>query len=129
VAGVNLPDGLLYTSDHEWVRIDGDTATIGITDYAQDALGDIVFIALPALGRTVAAGESFAEIESTKSVNDVYSPFPGEVTGINDDLGSAPETVNSDPYGKGWICTVRLADPSVRDGLMSAEEYRAFVGA
>lgn len=128
MSGVNLPEGLLYTADHEWVRIEGDTATVGVTDYAQDALGDIVYIALPAIGRAVAAGESFAEIESTKSVNDVYSPFAGEVTGINEELSSAPEAVNADPYGRGWICTVKLVDPAALGGLMSADEYRAFVG-
>lgn len=128
MSGVNLPESLFYTSDHEWVRIDGDNATVGITDYAQDALGDIVFVALPAIGRTVGPGESFAEIESTKSVNDVYSPFAGEVTQVNDGLGSAPEALNSDPYGEGWICVLRLSDASSREGLMSADEYRAFVG-
>ena len=124
----DVPGDLHYTSDHEWIRFDGDTATLGITDYAQDALGDIVFVALPAVGRRVGPGESFAEIESTKSVNDVYAPVAGEVAEINDDLGGSPEAINADPYGRGWICRLRVDDPSSRDGLMSADEYRAFVG-
>ena len=128
MSDVNLPESLLYTSDHEWVLFDGDTATVGVTDYAQDALGDIVFVALPSVGRRVGPGESFAEIESTKSVNDVYSPVSGEVSAVNDDLGSAPEAINADPYGRGWICKLKVDNPAAREGMMSAAEYRAFVG-
>lgn len=123
---VNIPDHLLYTSDHEWVLLDGNTARIGITDYAQDALGDIVFIQLPSVGAEVAAQDSFSEIESTKSVNDVYAPFSGRVSAVNEDLTANPELLNADPYGGGWICEIEGSfDESA---LMSAEAYKALVG-
>ena len=123
---VNIPSDLLYTKDHEWVRVTGSTARIGITDYAQDALGDVVFVQVPESGASVGAHESFGEIESTKSVNDVYAPVNGTVTAVNAALEANPELLNSDPYGDGWICEVEFDGDT--SGLMSADEYRALIG-
>jgi glycine cleavage system H protein len=122
---MNIPAELRYSSDHEWVRVDGATATIGITEYAQDALGDVVFVEMPDAGLAVAAGESFSEVESTKSVSDIYAPITGSISEVNADLESQPELLNSDPYGAGWICRIEISDPSELDGLMDAEAYRA----
>ena len=122
---MNIPAELRYSSDHEWVRVDGATATIGITEYAQDALGDVVFVEMPDTGLAVAAGESFSEVESTKSVSDIYAPITGAIAEVNTDLESQPELLNSDPYGAGWICRIEISDPSELDGLMDAEAYRA----
>ncbi len=122
---MNIPAELRYSSDHEWVRIDGTTATIGITEYAQDALGDVVFVEMPDTGLAVAAGESFSEVESTKSVSDIYAPVTGSIAEVNAALESEPELLNSDPYGAGWICRIEISDPSELDGLMDAEAYRA----
>lgn len=124
---VSVPSDLLYTADHEWVRVTGNVARVGITHYAQDALGDIVFIQLPTVGARVSAQESFSEIESTKSVNDVYAPLAGTVSAANDALSATPELLNSDPYGEGWICEMTLDDPST-DGLMGADEYSRLIG-
>ena len=122
---MNIPAELRYSSDHEWVRVDGATATIGITEYAQDALGDVVFVEMPDAGLAVAAGESFSEVESTKSVSDIYAPITGAIAEVNAELESQPELLNSDPYGAGWICRIEISDPSELDGLMDAEAYRA----
>ena len=122
---MNIPAELRYSSDHEWVRVDGATATIGITEYAQDALGDVVFVEMPDAGLAVAAGESFSEVESTKSVSDIYAPVTGSISEVNTELESQPELLNSDPYGAGWICRIEISDPSELDGLMDAEAYRA----
>jgi glycine cleavage system H protein len=122
---MNIPAELRYSSDHEWVRVDGATATIGITEYAQDALGDVVFVEMPDAGLAVAAGESFSEVESTKSVSDIYAPVTGSISEVNAELESQPELLNSDPYGAGWICRIEISDPSELDGLMDAEAYRA----
>jgi glycine cleavage system H protein len=122
---MNIPAELRYSSDHEWVRIDGATATIGITEYAQDALGDVVFVEMPEAGLAVAAGDSFSEVESTKSVSDIYAPITGSIAEVNTELESQPELLNSDPYGAGWICRIEISDPSELDGLMDAEAYRA----
>jgi glycine cleavage system H protein len=122
---MNIPAELRYSSDHEWVRVEGTTATIGITEYAQDALGDVVFVEMPEAGLAVAAGESFSEVESTKSVSDIYAPITGSIAEVNADLESQPELLNSDPYGAGWICRIEISDPSELDGLMDAEAYRA----
>jgi glycine cleavage system H protein len=122
---MNIPAELRYSSDHEWVRVEGTTATIGITEYAQDALGDVVFVEMPETGLAVAAGESFSEVESTKSVSDIYAPVTGSIAEVNADLESQPELLNSDPYGAGWICRIEISDPSELDGLMDAEAYRA----
>jgi glycine cleavage system H protein len=122
---MNIPAELRYSSDHEWVRVEGTTATIGITEYAQDALGDVVFVEMPETGLAVAAGESFSEVESTKSVSDIYAPITGSIAEVNADLESQPELLNTDPYGAGWICRIEIGDPSELDGLMDAEAYRA----
>ena len=122
---MNIPAELRYSSDHEWVRVDGATVTIGITEYAQDALGDVVFVEMPDAGLAVAAGESFSEVESTKSVSDIYAPITGSISEVNAELESQPELLNSDPYGAGWICRIEISDPSELDGLMDAEAYRA----
>ena len=121
---MDIPAELRYSSDHEWVRIEGTTVTIGITEYAQDALGDVVFVEMPDAGLAVAAGESFSEVESTKSVSDIYAPVTGAITEVNAALESQPELLNSDPYGAGWICRIEVGDPAELDGLMDAEAYR-----
>ena len=125
----NIPTDLRYSREHEWVRVDGSTARIGITDFAQESLGDVVFVQLPEVGLEVVAGASASEIESTKSVSDVYVPVSGSVHAVNDALTDTPELVNSDPYGEGWILEVALADSSELDALLDAEAYRAFVEA
>ena len=127
MTGVTLPQDLQYTKDHEWVRISGNVARIGITDYAQDALGDIVFVQLPDVGSTVSAHDSFSEIESTKSVNDVYAPVSGTVSAVNDGLAANPELLNSDPYGEGWICEITLDGVAPSD-LLDAAAYGALIG-
>ena len=121
------PSDLKYDKEHEWVRVDGDVAVIGISHFAQDQLGEVVYVDLPAEGDTMVAGETFGEIESVKSVSELYSPLNGEIVKVNDALADAPETVNEDPYGEGWMIQVRLADAAQLDGLLSAEEYEAFV--
>ena len=122
---MNTPEGLRYSSDHEWVRVDGDMVTVGITDYAQDALGDVVYVDLPEVSTPVTAGGSFGEVESTKSVSELYAPVSGMIESVNDDLGDEPEKLNSDPYGEGWICTITVSDSSELDGLLDAAAYRA----
>jgi glycine cleavage system H protein len=121
---MNIPSELRYSTDHEWVRVDGDVVTIGITEYAQDALGDVVFVEIPEQGTAVAAGETFSEVESTKSVSDIYAPVTGAVSAVNEALESQPELLNSDPYGDGWICRIEMSNPSELDGLMDADAYR-----
>jgi glycine cleavage system H protein len=125
---MDTPSDLRYTSDHEWVRIEGDIATIGITDYAQDALGDVVFVQLPSLGSTVKAAASISEVESTKSVSDIYAPLSGEVIEVNDALEADPSVLNSDAYGKGWIFRIRISDSSEIEALLSASDYEALLG-
>jgi glycine cleavage system H protein len=125
---MDTPTDLRYTSDHEWVRIEGDVATIGITDYAQDALGDVVFVQLPSAGSTVKATASISEVESTKSVSDIYAPLSGEVIEVNDALEADPSVLNSDAYGKGWIFKVRISDPSEISTLLSASDYEDLLG-
>jgi glycine cleavage system H protein len=126
---VNVPEGRRYTADHEWVLVEGDQARVGITDYAQDALGDVVFVQLPERGATVTVGESFSEVESTKSVSDVYAPVNGTVGDVNNDLVDAPQRLNEDPYGAGWICVIVMGDTSEYDALMDAESYRQLISA
>lgn len=122
------PEDLKYTTEHEWVaRGDGDRVRVGITSYAQEALGDIVFVSLPAVGSRVRAGEAFGEVESTKSVSDVYAPLSGEVVARNETLDATPELVNSDPYGEGWLVELAVDDPSTLDGLLDAEAYAKHV--
>jgi glycine cleavage system H protein len=124
---VNVPDDLRYTSDHEWVRQEGDKVRLGITDYAQDSLGDVVFVAVPTVGTAVVSGVSFSEVESTKSVSDIYAPVTGEVVEANDELADSPERLNEDPYGEGWICVLSVNDAAELDGLMDAAAYRALI--
>lgn len=125
---MNVPSNLRYTKDHEWVLINGSSIKVGITDYAQDALGDIVFIQLPEVGSVLDAHQGLGEIESTKSVNDVYAPVAGKVAAVNSDLTDNPELLNSDPYNAGWICEIEVSEID-ESGLMSAEEYSALIGA
>jgi glycine cleavage system H protein len=124
---VNVPDDLRYSPDHEWVRVEQGQARLGITDHAQDALGDVVFVQLPSVGTAVTAGSTVSEVESTKSVSEVYVPLTGTVVAVNDELGNAPERLNDDPYGQGWICVIDMADPSELDRLLDAEGYRRLV--
>ncbi len=124
---MNVPDDLRYTSDHEWVRLEDGRVRIGITDYAQDALGDVVFVQLPEPGSTVVYGDSFSEVESTKSVSDVYAPLAGRVVEINSELADAPERLNEDPYGEGWICVIEPDDPAAFNKLLDAEGYRTLI--
>ena len=124
---MNVPDDLRYTADHEWVRIEGNRLRMGITDYAQDALGDVVFVQLPEPGSSVDSGSSFSEVESTKSVSDIYAPVTGTIVEINSELTDAPQRLNDDPYGEGWICVIEVADPAAITGLLDAEAYRALI--
>ena len=119
-----IPDELKYSHDHEWARASGDVVRIGITDYAQDALGDVVFVELPSVGTTVQAGATIGEVESTKSVSEIYSPVGGVVSAVNDSLSSSPESVNADPYGEGWICEITTTSGGDFDALLDAEGYR-----
>lgn len=123
----NIPADLKYTKTHEWVRLEGDVATIGITDFAQSELGDVVFVELPNAGRSLAVGDSFGSVESVKTVSDVYAPIAGEVVESNEALGAQSELINSDPYGKGFMIKIRV-NPADVDGLMSADEYKAVAG-
>ena len=118
-----------YSKEHEWVRRDGETARIGITDYAQDQLGDVVYVDVPDAGATIAQFDKMGEIESVKAVSDLYAPISGQVTRVNDGVVEKPETVNKDPHGEGWLIEVRLSDASEMDKLMSAEEYDAFIAS
>jgi len=124
---MNTPEDLRYSSDHEWVRVEGSRARIGITDYAQDALGDVVFVQVPELGAEVAAGAGISEVESTKSVSDIYAPMAGTIVEVNADLDDAPERINADPYGEGWICVIEVADAAALDALLDAEGYRKLI--
>ena len=122
---MSVPDELRYSKDHEWIRVDGDVVRIGITDYAQDALGDVVYVQIPAVGTVVRVGESFSEVESTKSVSDIYAPVSGVVSEVNEALGSDPAAVNSDPYGAGWLCVIEMSATDEVDALLAADAYRA----
>lgn len=126
---MSVPGDLLYSKDHEWVRVVGSVARIGITDFAQDALGDVVFVQAPDVGSQVSVGDSFSEVESTKSVSDIYAPVTGTVTAVNSDLANDPSLLNSDPYGAGWICEITIAGAIDSSNLLSADEYSALIGA
>lgn len=121
---MNVPDDLRYSSDHEWLRTTGTRIRVGITDYAQDALGDIVFVELPSIGAEVAVGGTLGEVESTKSVSEIYAPIAGTVAVVNTDLADEPERLNRDPYGEGWICELEAADAGAADALLDAAGYR-----
>ena len=124
---MSIPEHLRYSSDHEWALAEGDTVRIGITDYAQDALGDVVYVELPEVGDRVGQGEPFGEVESTKSVSELFAPVSGVVTEVNDELAGAPQRLNEDPYGDGWICTVTFDDATELDSLLDADGYRDLV--
>jgi glycine cleavage system H protein len=124
---MEFPDHLRYTKEHEWVAVDGNRARVGITDYAQDALGDIVYVQLPEVGATVSAMSTCAEVESTKSVSDIYAPVGGTVVEVNTTLADAPEELNQDPYGDGWIFVIEMSDPSEVEQLLDAAAYRHLV--
>ncbi len=121
---MEFPDGLLYTKDHEWVKIEGDVATVGVTDFAQSELGDIVFVELPEEGGTLGVNESFGVAESVKTVSDLYSPLSGDVIEINKELEAAPELVNESPYEKGWMIKLKISDPKERESLLNAADYK-----
>ena len=124
---MNVPDDLHYTPDHEWARLEGGQIRIGITDYAQDALGDVVFVQLPAPGAAVQSGESFAEVESTKSVSDIYAPVAGTVVEVNAELADAPQRLNEDPYGEGWLCVIEPESIETVSSLLDADGYRKLI--
>jgi glycine cleavage system H protein len=121
---MNIPSNLKFTDDHEWVKVDGDIATVGITDYAQQQLGDIVFVEIETVGETFDKGETFGTIEAVKTVSDLFMPVAGEVLEVNPNLEDAPETVNSDPYGEGWMIKIKLSDAAQVDELLSADTYK-----
>lgn len=123
------PEEFLYTKDHEWIRVDGDTGAVGVTEHAQKELGDIVFVELPHPGAQVSAKESLGTVESVKAVADVYSPVSGEVVAVNPKIQQAPELLNTDPHGEGWLVKIKLKDRGETDSLMTAEEYEAFVAS
>jgi glycine cleavage system H protein len=125
MAEASYPEDLVYHEEHDWARIDGEDATFGITWYAQDALGEVVFFDAPKPGTTVIKGESYAEIESVKAVSDVVAPLSGEIVDVNAGISETPETVNEDPYGEGWLVKVKLSDPAEVESLMSATDYQA----
>jgi glycine cleavage system H protein len=124
---MDVPEELRYSTDHEWVRLEGDRVRIGITEYAQDALGDVVFVQVPDVGAVVAAGGGVSEVESTKSVSDIYAPVSGTVVEVNADLGDAPERINEDPYGEGWICVIEPSETGQLDALLDAAAYRKLI--
>ena len=126
---MNIPANLKYTKDHEWVLVDGDVATIGITDFAQKELGDIVYVEVETLDQTLEKDEIFGTVEAVKTVSDLFLPLSGEIIAFNDDLESAPETVNSDPYGAGWMIKVKIANPAEIEELLSDASYKELIGA
>src|SRR3954447_3544754 len=124
---VNVPEDRRYTNDHEWARLEDGRVRVGITDFAQDALGDVVFVQLPEPGTSLEAGGALGEVESTKSVSDIYAPVAGTIVEVNAELGDAPQRLNEDPYGEGWLCVISLDDPAQLDQLMDAVAYRALI--
>jgi glycine cleavage system H protein len=124
---MNVPEQFRYSSDHEWISVEGSKVRVGITDYAQDALGDVVFVQAPTVGDTVKAGDSVGEVESTKSVSDIYAPVGGTVVAVNDALADSPQLLNDDPYGEGWICEIDIADQSELTSLLDAGAYRSLI--
>jgi glycine cleavage system H protein len=124
---MSVPDDLRYSSDHEWARVEDGLVRIGITDYAQDALGDVVFVLVPAIGTGVKAGERFSEVESTKSVSDIYAPITGTIVEVNTDLADEPQRVNEDPYCEGWLCVIEPADLAELDSLLDAAAYQTII--
>ncbi len=125
---MNMPDHLLYTEEHEWANYNNDEVTVGITDYAQSQLGDVIFVELPEVGEEISAGDTFGEIEAVKTVSELYAPISGTITAVNEDLEDSPETVNSDPYGDGWLVKISPSNPEEKDELMNFLSYEEFVG-
>lgn len=125
---MNFPSNLKYTKDHEWILVEGDQATVGITDFAQSELGDLVFVDISTEGESLSHGDVFGSVEAVKTVSDLYMPVSGEVLEVNSNLDSAPETVNSDPYGEGWMVKIKLSDESELNDLLSADDYKSLVG-
>ena len=125
---MNFPENLKYTKDHEWIQIDGETGIVGITDYAQGELGDVVFVELPAVGKVVKAHDTFGTIEAVKAVSDLYAPISGSVVAVNPELEKTPEIVNKEPYGKGWMVKIKISNPSEVSGLLSATAYKQLIG-
>lgn len=126
---MNLPEKLKYTREHEWIRVDGDVAVVGITDFAQGELGDIVFVEVETVGETLAVGETFGTVEAVKTVSDLFMPVGGEVIEFNTALEDSPELINKDPYGEGWMIKIKISDPAQLDELMDAEAYQTMLGA
>ena len=126
---MNIPENLLYTEDHEWLLIEGDIATVGVTDFAQSELGDIVYVEIETEGDTIESGEVFGTVEAVKTVSDLFMPLSGEVIEVNEALEDEPEKVNNDTYGEGWMIKIKLSDPANREGLLSAEAYKKVIGA
>ena len=124
---MNIPEDLRYSADHEWARVEDGRVRVGITDYAQDALGDVVFVQVPDVGTGVTANESFSEVESTKSVSDIYAPVSGTIVQVNGELADWPQRINEDPYGEGWICIIEPSDAAELEALLDAEGYRKLV--
>ena len=129
MADESYPEDLKYHEEHDWAKVDGDTATFGITWFAQDQLGEVVFVELPEVGATISANSSYAEVESVKAVSDVYAPLSGEVIEVNDALSDKPESINDDPYGDGWIAKVKLSDPSEAESLLDVDAYKKLLRA
>lgn len=126
---MNVPADLRYSTDHEWTKVDGTRIRVGITDYAQDALGDVVYVQVPGVGTTVTAGDAFGEVESTKSVSDIYAPVSGTVVAVNEALAETPQLLNEDPYGAGWICEIEVGDDADFGALLDAAAYSALIEA
>ena len=126
---MEFPDDLRYTKDHEWLRLEGNDGIVGITDFAQDALGDVVFVELPTVGATLTRGQTFGVVESNKTVSDLFAPVSGRVTAVNQELRDEPERVNQDPYGEGWMIRIALTRPEEPDALLDAGAYRAFIAS
>jgi glycine cleavage system H protein len=125
----NVPEGLYYSKDHEWLRVEGDTGTVGITDHAQNSLGDVVYVELPKAGESFSAHDTFGSVESVKAVSELFLPVAGEVTEVNESLTDEPEKVNTDPYGEGWMLRVKLSNRGEVDSLLSAAEYEDYIGS
>ncbi len=125
----NIPENLKYSKDHEWVSVDGDVATIGITDYAQSSLGDVVYVDFPRAGDKFATHEAFGSVESVKAVSEIFTPVAGEVTEVNEGLNDAPESVNNEPYGEGWMVKVKMDNPGETDALMTSAEYEDYLSS
>ena len=126
---MHVPDDLRYSADHEWARLTGTTVRVGITDYAQDALGDVVYVEVPEVGTAVAANDKISEVESTKSVSDIYAPVAGTIVAVNGDLADTPQRLNEDPYGEGWICEIEVGGDDALGALLDADAYRKLIEA